>query len=521
MEALDIVALQTALGDVFTVQTIFFASLGVVIGISVGAIPGLAHTLPIAMVLPFAFVLDLAPFMGMLIGTYTAGTYGGSITAIAFGTPGTASASATVADGYALTQAGKGKKALQMALYASLVGASISAFFLIFLVVPIGRLAPRFGPAELTALFCMALALVVVFAAENPGKGIMSAGIGFFLAVIGRDPITAGLRFTFGLRELQAGFPLVPLLMGFFAVPVIIKEIGKILSKPAKSEEGELGEDILEKVKKREEGLTLKEFLGSWKAMGVGSLIGTFLGALPGPGAVLASYTSYSINSQLTKDKNYGKGSLDGIAAAEAGNNGTCSATFIPMLTFGIPGSSISALLMAALIMQGVPLGPRVVIDHTAVVYTLFLLLLIAVPAKYIFGRLLIPVFSTLTKIPAAILWPIITVFLVIGIYAYDHTPFHIVLALAAGLVGYFYNWYKLPPGPMILAFLVAPLFERAFRNALTMSRGNPLFFIRSNIAFGLWLTTVVAIVLFVWNRRRLKKQAALEEGVDSVDDPK
>ena len=498
----DLIALEIAFGNVFSLQTLFFASLGVVIGISVGAIPGLAHTLPIALVLPFAFILDLAPYMGMLIGTYTGGTYGGSITAIAFGTPGTASAAATVADGYALTKKGKGKKALQMALYASLVGGFISSLVLIFLVVPIGRMAPRFGPAELTALYCMALSLVVVFAAENPGKGIISAGIGFFLAVVGRDPITAGLRFTFGMRELQAGFPLVPLLMGFFAMPVIIKEIHGVLTEPEKT--GELGEDILDEAKKKEPGLTVREFFGAWKAMGIGSAIGTFLGALPGPGAVLASYTSYSVVGQSTKDKDYGKGSFEGIAAAESANNGTCGATFIPMLTFGIPGSSISALLMAALIMQGVPLGPRVVVDHTAVVYTLFMLMLLATPLKLIFGKLLIPVFSTLSKIPPAILWPIISMLLVVGIYSYGNTPFHVVLAIIAGLIGFFYNWYKLPPAPMILAFLVAPLFERSFRQAMGLARGNPLFFVRSPISIVLWLVIILSVVFYIKNRKKI-----------------
>ena len=505
--ALDTAALSAAVADVFTLQTMIFIMMGIIVGISVGAIPGLAHSLPIALVLPFSFILPLPHTMGLLIGTYVGGTYGGSITAIAFGTPGTSGAAATVADGYALTKMGKGKKALQMGLYASVLGGLFGSFVLIFLVVPIGRMAPRFGPSELTALYMLALSLVVVFSAENPGKGIMSAGIGFFLAIIGRDIITGGLRFTFGIRQMQAGFPLVPLLMGFFALPVIISELHHFIKNPEKT--GELKGNVLDKDKKKEKGLSLRELFKSGKAIGIGSVLGTFLGALPGPGATLAAYTSYSVNSQLTNDKNYGKGSLDGVAAAESANNATCGATFIPMLTFGIPGSSIAALMMAALVMEGVPVGPRVVVDHTQVVYTLFILMLMTNPLNLIFGWILIPVFTRLSKIPADVLWPIIAVFLVIGTYAYSNMPYHVIIAILSGMIGYFYRWFKLPDGPLILAFLVTPLFEASFRQALTLSRGNYLYFLSSPISIGIWATTIISIIFF------LRKKEKLEEVLD------
>jgi len=497
----DMEAMREAFFTVFALDTALFIMLGVAVGISVGAIPGLAHSLPIALVLPFSFILPLHQTMGLLIGTYKGGTYGGSITAISFGTPGTSGAAATVADGYALTKLGKGKKALQMGLYASVTGDVLSDLALIFLVVPIGMMAPRFGPAELSALYFLALSLVVVFSTENPGKGILAAGIGFFLAIIGRDILTGGLRFTFGIRYLQAGFPLVPLLIGFFAVPEIIKQFQGIINKP--DDAGLLGEDATAFLKVKEAGLTLKEFLDSWKGIGIGTIIGTLLGALPGPGATLCSYTAYSVTSQISRDENYGHGALEGVATAEAANNATCGATFIPLLTFGIPGSSIAALLMAALIMQGVPVGPRVVVDYTVVVYTLFLLLLLANPFNLLFGRLLIPVYSKLTKIPAAILWPAITIILVIGTYALNNRPFDIVITLIAGLVGYFFRWFKLPDGPLVLSFLVAPLFEANFRQALTISRGDFTYFFTSGISQVLWIVTILTIFFFIRKRRK------------------
>ncbi len=498
----DMEAARIAFTTVFALDTALFIMIGIVVGITVGAIPGLAHSLPIALVLPFSFILPIHQTMGLLIGTYQGGTYGGSITAISFGTPGTSGAAATVADGYALTQQGKGKKALQMGLYASVIGGMFGSLVLIFLVVPIGMMAPRFGPGELTALYILALSLVVVFSTENPGKGILSAGIGFFLAIIGRDIITGGLRFTFGLRYMQAGFPLVPLLMGFFALPEIIKQIHWVIKDPESV--GKIGDDDVDLMKKKEEGLTFKELLQSWRGITIGSILGTFLGALPGPGATLASYTSYSVNSQITNDPKYGKGSLEGVAAAESANNATCGATFIPLLTFGIPGSSIAALLMAALIMEGIPVGPRVVVDHTVVVYILFMLMLIANPFNLLFGKLLIPVFTRLTKIPASVLWPIIMVFLVIGTYAYNSRPFDIIICILAGLIGYFYKWYKLPDGPLILAFLVTPLFEASFRQALTIARGNYMYFLGSGISQVIWLITIGSIFLFLKKRKKI-----------------
>ena len=487
---------------VFSLDTMLFILIGVIIGISFGAIPGLAHTLPIAIALPLSFVLPIHQTMGLLIGTYKGGTYGGSITAIAFATPGTSGAAATVADGYALTEQGKGKKALQMALYSSIIGDSISDVALIFLVVPIGMIAPSFGPSELTALYIMALSLVIILAADNPGKGLVSAGIGFFLAIIGRDIVTGSLRFTFGFRQLAAGFPLVPLLMGFFAVPEIVKQMTDVFRNPKSAEEVN--------VKKREdedqEGLTFKELIGTWRGLSIGTILGIFLGALPGPGATLSSYTAYSVTAQFTKDKNYGKGSLEGVAAAESANNATCGATFIPMLTFGIPGSSIAALLMAALIMEGIPVGPRVVVDHTETVYILFLLLLLANPFNFIMGKLLIPVYTKLTRLPARILWPSISVLLVLGTYAYNTRPFDVIIMIISGVIGCFFYWFKIPDGPLVLAFLVTPLFERSFRQALTISGGDLSFYFESVISKTLWGVTIAALIFFFWNRFKNKR---------------
>ncbi len=509
MFILDVDAAVSAFYTVFALDTALFIALGVVIGISVGAIPGLAHTLPIALVLPFSFILPFHQTLGILIGTYKGGNFGGSITAISFGTPGVSGAAATVADGYALTKQGKGKKALDMGLYSSITGDVFSDIVLIFLVVPIGMFAPRFGPGELTVLYLLALSLVVIFTAKDPGRGIISAGIGFFLAIIGRDVIQGTVRFHFGITFLRAGFPLVAFLMGFFAVPEIIAQVYHIIKNPRAAVNGQVrAKEFEEKIlKKKEERLKWKEFIGAWRGIGLGSLLGTALGALPGPGATLASYTAHSVTSQFTKDKNYGKGSLEGVAAAESANNATVGATFIPTLTFGVPGSSIAALLMAALIMEGVPIGPRVVVDHTETVYTLFLLLILANPFNLVAGRLLIPVYSRLTKLPPEILWPVIAIFLTVGVYAYVSRAFDITIMLISGLLGYFFRWYKITDAPLILAFLVAPLFEPNLRQAMILSRGDPRFFFSSEIMIVLWVILVLSMAFFIRGQRKAARK--------------
>ena len=499
--ALDLSALMGAIPEVFSLYTIVFVMFGVLLGITVGAIPGLGPGLAIALVLPFSFILPLGPLMGMLIGTYKAGTYGGSISAINFATPGTGGGAAALPDGYGLTLQGKGRKALEMDLYASVIGGIFSTLVLMFLVVPIGQAAPRFGPAELTALYMLALSLIVVFSTQNPGKGFLAAGVGFFLSIVGRDVVTGALRFTFGMRQLQGGIPLVPVLMGFFAIPVIVKQIHALITDPEGA--GKLGDGTTNLDTKKQEGLTLKELKSCTRSISIGCVLGSLLGALPGPGASLAAYTSHTVDNQLSKDPMHGKGSLEGVAAAEAGNNATTGATFIPMLTFGIPGSSIAALLMAALVMEGVPVGPRVVVDHIQVVYTLFLLMFVANIFTLIEGKLLIPVFTKLTDIPAIYLWSIIAMFVVIGTYAVNNIAFYTVIALGAGVIGYFFKWFKVPDGPFILAFLVAPLFERSFRQALILSRGDYRYFFGSGIAITLWAITITAILWFVIKRKK------------------
>ncbi len=529
MFAIDIPSLTIALAQVFAYDTILFIALGLIIGITAGAIPGLGHGLPIALALPLTLIIPFNQSIGLLIGIYKGGNFGGSITAVSFGTPGTSGAAATVDDGYALTKKGRGREALGMCLYSSTFGDTLSDLVLIFAAIPIGLFAPRLGPFELTALFTLSLTLVIFFAADDPPRGLASAGIGFFLAVIGRDVLGPQVRYTFGISALRSGVPLVPLLMGMFAFPEMIYQLHQwiqryVYAARAQKDMQNAQEEGTKKMRmffcddntqsteysskesadKSGPPLSFKNFVKSWRGLAIGTICGTVFGALPGPGATVSSYSAYGLAKRFSPYAEfYGKGSLEGLASAESANSATTGATFIPLLTFGVPGSSIAALFLAALLLQGIPVGPRVIVDHPTTVYTLFLVLLVANPMILLIGKVLIPIFSRICMLSAHYLWPIIGLTALIGTYSLNNRAVDMLLALAAGLLGFLFRRFRIPIGPFILTYMVSPLFEAALRQSISLSRGNILNFFSSSISITLWSFVVVAVLLFI---RRKKK---------------
>ena len=500
-------ALSEAASLILTLETIAFLGFGVVIGITFGAIPGLNATLAVALAMIVVYPLPLHQALAVLVGCYKGGIYGGSITAISFKTPGSEPSAATVADGYALTEQGHGGKALKMALYSSVAADTASDFIFIFAAIPLGMLAPRMGPPQLTALFGLSLTLLIVFTADDPGRGIIGAGLGLFIASIGRDPMSGVLRFTFGVPGLRSGVSLVPLLLGLFAIPEIIHQIGMVWNKKVAIYQGISKEQLKER-------LSFKEFLSAWRGLLVGTLTGTVLGALPGPGATLASFTSYGIAKQVSRQPElYGKGSLEAVAAAEAGNNATSGPTFIPLITFGIPGSVIAGLFGGALMMQGVPPGPRMFVEHPTVIYMFFLVQILGNPFNLVLGSLLIRVYTKLASVPRYILWPLIGVFVVVGVYMTELRGFDILVLFGAGLLGYLLRTMRIPLGPFILTFLIAPLLEGSFRRSLILSHGNPLYFVKDPIAAVLWGLTVLVLILQINRVRAAKSKSTSERG--------
>ena len=382
----DMSALLEALSVVFQVETMLWLFLGVAVGVGVGAMPGLSPAPAIALLLPLTFTLSLPATLGLLIGVYKGGIYGGSISAISFATPGTAESGATVIDGYKLMQKGQGKKALHMALYASVTADFLSDLLTILVAPTLALVALNFGPSERLWLMCLAIALLGALSGEHFAKGFLSAAIGLFIGTIGADPVSMVARNTFGQWWLSGGIHLIPLIIGLFAVATMFEKLVEVVRDRAMDIHDRV-QSTVEALSGKSEGLSFAEYRSCWKEMAIGTGVGSFVGVLPGLGATVGAFLSYGIAKQISPEKQIGTGRLEGVAAAESGNNATCGPTLVPLLAFGIPGSTIAAMVGGALAIQGVVAGPRMFELYPTAIYALFVILIVANFVNLFVGR--------------------------------------------------------------------------------------------------------------------------------------
>lgn len=460
-----------ALGLVFTWNTLAWTVLGVVVGVGVGAMPGLSPSPAIALLLPLTFTMSLPAALGLLIGVYKGGIYGGSISAISFATPGTAEAGATVMDGYKLTEMGKGRKALQMALYASVTGDMATSLLTIVLAPSLALVALNFGPSERLWMFALAIALLGALSGGHFAKGMFAAALGLFIGTIGSDPVSMVPRNTFGQWWLSDGVHLVPLIIGLFAIATMIEKSAEAVRTWISRTETHKA--VYRKITSSEEPLTFAEYKRCWKEIAIGTGVGAFAGILPGLGATVGAYLSYGVAMQMSPQKGIGTGKLEGVAAAEAGNNATAGPTMIPLLAFGIPGGTVAAMIGGALSIQGIQAGPRMFELFPAQIYSLFIILLVANVLVLVAGYVLSGFFSRLGQMPLPLLAPMVLAMSLLGAYAYHNSSYDVGLALFFGLVGYLMNKAEIPLAPLIITFLLAPLAEESLRRALLINGGE------------------------------------------------
>lgn len=482
----------------FDLNCYLMAAFGTFLGIIIGALPGLTATTGVSIFLPLTFYMQPVPAFGFLLGIYCGGTYGGSITAILINTPGTPSAAATAIEGYKMAKKGQALKALEMALYASFVGGMISVFCLIFVAPILATFAMNFGPAEYFVLGVFGISIVASLAAGNMVKGLISACFGLTLAVIGLDPIDGATRLTFGTVSMQSGITTIPALIALFAVgEVMIQgvDIYKNKSLDVQSIHGE--------------PLSLKDFFKHWKIMGVSSLIGCFIGAVPGTGGGIAAFCSYNAAHSMSKNKKaFGTGTIEGIAAAESGNNGVTGATLIPLLTLGIPGDAVTAVLLGALMIQGLTPGPLLFQGEDAkTIYGIFALLIICNVFMLILGKIGLPLFSKVTNIPAEILQPIVLALCCIGTYASATRVYELRIMIVIGAVAYLMKKLNLPTAPALLALILGPTVEAYLRRGLVAKRGDFLaMFAGRPIAITIGVITLLMLAYCAWGEIRGKK---------------
>lgn len=480
--------------------TLVAAVAGLAGGIVVGAMPGLTATMAVAVLAPFTFFMEAAIGIPFLLGIYKGAIYGGSIPAIAVNTPGTAAAAATARDGYALTRSGQGRKALEMSLYASVIADLLSTGVLILVAAPLAQVAIRFGPPEFVMLYLFALLTIASVSGGNVRKGLLAAGAGLLLACIGLEPRTGVQRFTFDDPDLMAGIGLVPLLIGMFALSEILIQI----EQRAVSHRENGPESRVESDGAPLRWQELRERLGTiFRSSG----IGTVLGALPGVGAEIACWIAYGLARNRSKAPQlYGRGSLEGIAAAEAGNNAVVPSALIPMTVFGIPGDTVTAILLGAFMAQGILPGPLLMQQHGGVLYGLFAVLLLTNVLLLGFGLVAIRYLRHLDRVPTWLLYPLILLLCFAGAFAVNSSPFDLVVMVAGGLAGYAMRKTEVPIPPLIIALLLAPGLEASLQQSMALSGGQLSVFVTrpgSAALVGLFLVVLIFVAVRAWRARK------------------
>jgi len=486
---------QLGLEVFFHLPNILAVFIGVTAGIFIGAIPGLTATMSVALLVPLTFTMSPVTGLAMLIGVYKGGIYGGSITAILINTPGTPAAAATALDGYPLAKQGKALKALKMAIYASVMADTFSDIVLILVAAPLAIVALKLGPPELTTLLILALTIVGLVSGKSLVKGLLVASLGVLFSTVGMDFMTGTPRFAFDSLEMAKGFPLIPVLIGLFAIPEILVQV----------EEKVRGtETVVLKKSPREEDnrVNFQELKSCSKTIFRSAIIGTFIGAIPGIGSVISSFISYGMAKRGSKNpEEFGEGALEGVAAAEAGNNAVCGATLIPLLTLGIPGDSVTAVMLAAFLIQGLVPGPELIPKHPNVIYGLFVALMVANMANLAIANVGIRFFARVASISKTIVFPTVAILCVVGSYAVENSLFDVKSMLFFGVVGYFMRKFDFPIPPFLIAFILGPMVENPLRQSLMISGGSPAIFFTSPISLTFIVLTGLSVFTVAWKR--------------------
>lgn len=468
----------------FTNPVIYLSSfLGVLIGIVFGALPGLTATMTIAVFIPFTFGLSPVIAFAFLLGLYSGSVYGGSISAILINIPGTPSAIATSLDGYPLSQMGRAGEAIGISTISSTLGGFFSVIVLMFAAPAIASVALKFSAEEYVGITLIGLSIIAIISPGSTVKGLMSGVIGLIIGIVGMDPITGYPRFIMGRAELLEGIDSIPVMIGMYGLSEMLVQISsseyKVTVKQKLSR-------LLPPIK------DIKQIFGTVVRS---SFIGVLIGALPAAGGSIAALVAYGQEKRFGKRKELlGTGIIEGVAAPEAANNASTGGALIPMLTLGIPGDAMTAVLMGGLIIQGLRPGPLLFQQQMPFVSSIFISLLLSVVFMCILGLLGAPVFAKLISFPKKYLIPAILVFSLVGSYAISNSIFDIWVLIISGIVGFVFRKIGLPIAPIILGMILGPLFESNFRRALMLSGGNWATFVQRPISLAFLIVVVVVL---------------------------
>ncbi len=453
---------------------LLFCFIGCLLGTLVGVLPGIGAASTIALLMPITFRLSPVTAIIMLAGIYYGAQYGGSTTSILVNIPGEGTSVVTCIDGYQMARQGRAGPALGIAAFGSFIAGTLGVMALAFFGPPLAGFAIRFGPAEFSSLVFMSLMLVGYLGGKSLAKALAMTAIGLTIGAVGQDPVTIQPRFVFGILEFNSGINIVPILMGIFGVAEILLNVEKVV-KP----------DVL--------AARIKSFLPSlqdWRDS-IGSIlrgtgIGFFIGLIPGGGAIIPTFVSYAMERKLSRHpEQFGKGAIEGVAGPESANNAAAQGALVPLLTLGIPPNVTGALLLAALMIHGVRVGPLLIAQNPDVFWGCVTSMYVGNVMLLILNLPLIPLWVRVLKVPYYLLFPLITLLCLVGSYSINNSLLDLVVLIIFGVAGYLMKKYDYPPAPLVLGLILSPILERSFRQALIISRGHfSIFFTRPISAF-------------------------------------
>lgn len=487
---------------VFQPSMLLMVFLAVVLGTLFGALPGVSATMAVALGLPFTYSMAPIPAIVFLVAIYCSSITGGSIAAILFKIPGVPSSAPTTFDGYPMAQRGEAGKALGVALGTSAVGGLFSALAMLLLSPQLTQAALKFGPADLFAVTFMGLSILTCLDSKNVLRTIISGLIGLLLACIGQDSMYAVQRMTYGSKELLAGVEMIPVLIGIFAVTEVFKQTGK--SSRLKAEDGVDGGKVNTKMPSFKEWWHLK-----WIMLRC-SVLGTIVGILPGAGATIASFLCYSTETKLSKTpEKFGTGIIDGVAASETANNAATGGAMVPLLSLGIPGGNAAAVMMSALVLKGVQLGPLLLVNQPEYLSATFASMFVTNIIMVIVAIAIAKVFAQILAVPYSILGPIIIMLATIGAYANSMNMLDVKIMAIAGIAGVIFKVCKFNSAAMILGLVLGKLCESNFSRAYTTNRADLWAMFCRPIAGTLMIVCIITLVYPIVApaiKKRLKK---------------
>ncbi len=496
-------AFLAALPLVLDPAVLLAISVGTVVGLIFGAIPGLTYTMALSLVLPLTFGAPAMPAIAMLVGTYIGGMTGGSVSAILIGVPGTPSAAATVLDGLPMRQSGKASLALGLAVISSTVGGLISLLIMVVSVDVVSRLAIKFGPAEIFALVVFGMSTICGMAEKSLARGLIAGVLGLMLMTVGLDDVTGAQRMTFGTVTFQQGVNLVVAMIGMFAVPHII---GTIATYRAGLQKKPDSQDV--KIELPSFGLMRRTFGLMLRCSG----IGTIVGAIPGASGPIAAFIAYDHARRFSKDKSrFGKGAEEGVIAPETANNAVSGGTFIPLLSLGIPGDPATAVILSGLLIHGMFTGPMLFTEHPTAVYGLYLSVVISYIVILVVQLFGIRLFVKVLLVPPHLLSVAVLVMCVIGSFAIRHSVFDVYTLAAAGLMGYLLIRARIPITPVVLGLVLGPTLEKEYRTAVILSEGQHDIFYTSPTALLFFALALAVIGLQAFASMRARTQTKLQ----------